>query len=74
MTSMTLDYPASLVYTTPRGQSLLMGTTQACIMKEIMCSSCQTTIVAYRYKECYSATRAGAHGPKQFGIVHNERK
>lgn len=50
MTSMTLDYPARLVYTSPRGQPLLMGTTQACIMKEIMCSGL-TTVGAYRTKD-----------------------
>lgn len=68
MTSMTVDYPARLVYTTPRGHSFLRGTTQACIMKDIMCS-CLTTVVAYRYKDVYSGISSTAHAPKQFDLV-----
>lgn len=60
MTSMAVDYPVGLVYTAPRGYSFLCRTTQACIMKDIMCS-CLTTLVAYRYKEGYSGISSAAH-------------
>lgn len=73
MTSMTVDYPTRLVYTTPWGHTFLMGTTQACIMKDIMCS-CLTTVVAHRYKEYYSATSSTAHAPKQLGLVKENTK
>lgn len=63
MTSMTVDYPARLVCSVFRGNSFLRGTTQACIMKDIMCS-CLTTAVAYRYKEYYGATSSAAHALK----------
>lgn len=73
MTSMPVDYPARLVFIALRGHSFLMGTTQACIMKDIMCS-CLTTVVAYRYKEYYSATSSTAHAPKQFDLVKKTPK
>ena len=73
MTSMTVDYPTRLVFTAPRGRSVLMGTTQACIMRDIMCS-CLTAVVAHRYKEHYSATGSTAHAPEQFGLVMKRPK
>ena len=38
------------MHTSLRGHSLQMGTTQACISKEIMCF-CRTTVIAYRCKQ-----------------------
>lgn len=73
MTSMTVDYPARDVYTGPRGYLFLWGTTQACIMKDIMCS-CLTIAIAYRYKKYSSATSSTAHAPKQFGLVRKTPK
>lgn len=60
MTSMAVDYPARLVHTAPRGYSFLSRTTQACIMKYIMCT-CLTTLVAYRYKDVCSGISSAAH-------------
>lgn len=67
MTSMTLDYPARLVYIAPR-HLFLMGRIRACIVKDIMCS-CLTTVVAHRYKEYYNATSSTEDAPEQFGFV-----